>query len=264
MKELPITLTIAGSDSGGGAGVQADLKTFSSLATFGTTAFTCLTAQNPDGVSAIHEIPSSFIKEQLEAVLNYFTVAACKTGMLFSEEIILTVSEILKSKKEIKLVVDPVMIATSGAKLLKDEAVKALRETLIPLATVITPNLDEASFLLGEPISKYEDLESSAKKLFTIFKVPILLKGGHLTNTETASDLLFDGTSVYTYQKPYLKGKNTHGTGCTFSSAITAFLAHGLSLQEAVGHAKEYIQHALEESIQTGKTNHLNHFPEGN
>ncbi|TGN06876.1 bifunctional hydroxymethylpyrimidine kinase/phosphomethylpyrimidine kinase [Leptospira ilyithenensis] len=263
MKNFPITLSIAGSDSGGGAGVQADLKTFSSLGTFGTTAFTCLTAQNPDGVTAIHEIPTSFIKAQLDAVLSYFPVSACKTGMLFSEEIINIVREVLQTKPDIKLVVDPVMIATSGAKLLKNDAITALRENLIPIATIITPNLDEASLLLGQNITGQNELESSAKQLFDIFKVPILLKGGHLQNVTEAIDILFDGKSIYNFKKPFLKVKNTHGTGCTFSSAITSYLAHGLSLPEAVGHAKEYIHNAIEDSIQTGPTTHLNHFPEG-
>ena len=262
MKNFPITLSIAGSDSGGGAGVQADLKTFSSLGTFGTTAFTCLTAQNPDGVTAIHEIPTSFIKAQLDAVLGYFPVSACKTGMLFSEEIIDAVWEILKSKPDIKLVVDPVMIATSGAKLLKDDAITALREKLIPISSLITPNLDEAALLLGDTIAHHYELENSAKRLFDIFKVPVLLKGGHLPKATEAIDILFDGTSIYNFKKPFLKERNTHGTGCTFSSAITAYLAHGLSLPEAVGHAKEYIHNAIEDSIQTGPTTHLNHFPD--
>ncbi|MCZ8155049.1 MAG: bifunctional hydroxymethylpyrimidine kinase/phosphomethylpyrimidine kinase [Leptospira sp.] len=262
MKNYPITLTIAGSDTGGGAGVQADLKTFSSLSTFGTTVFTCLTAQNPDGVSAIHEIPASFIKQQLSAVLDYFPVNAAKTGMLFSKSIIMTVGEILAKHKEIKVVVDPVMIATSGAKLLQDDAIESMKSTLIPLATLLTPNLDEASHLLGEHIASYDELEKAAKNLYDLFHVPILLKGGHLKNAIDAVDVLFDGKSIYEFKKKYLQNKNTHGTGCTYSSAITAYLARGMSLVEAVGHAKEYIHSALENSIQTGKVLHMNHFPD--
>ena len=260
MTELPITLTIAGSDSGGGAGVQADLKTFSALKTFGTTVFTCLTAQNPNGVSAIHEIPTKFIEEQLDAVLNFFPIKACKTGMLFSESIINVVCDLLSKNKQIQIVVDPVMIATSGAKLLKDDAINTLISKLIPLATVITPNLDEASLLLGNRIAEYDELIPSAKKLYETFKVPILLKGGHLVNTEDATDILFDGKSIYEFKKPFLKNRNTHGTGCTYSAAIAAFLAKGKTLPEAVGKAKEYIHRTLEDSILTGPISHLNHF----
>ncbi len=262
MKNYPITLTIAGSDSGGGAGIQADLKTFSALSTFGTTVLTCLTAQNPDGVSAIHELPPDFIKQQLNAVLNFFPVHACKTGMLFSEKIISTVSELLFDQKQMKIVVDPVMIATSGAKLLQDDAILAMKTKLIPLASVLTPNLDEASFLLERKIADYDDLEEGAKDLFQRFRVPILLKGGHLPHATEAIDILFDGKSSYVYKKKFIKTANTHGTGCTYSSAIAAFLAKGLSLPEAVGSAKEFIQNAIEDSIQTGKISHLNHFPD--
>ncbi len=261
MKRFPITLTIAGSDSGGGAGIQADLKTFTSLSTFGTTVMTCLTAQNPDGVSAIHEVPVTFIKSQMDAVLNYFPVSACKTGMLFSEGIISTVSDILSQNRKIRLVVDPVMIATSGAKLLQDDAIEAMKSKLIPLADIITPNLDEASHLLNRRITEYDELGNAAKELYVMFNVPILLKGGHLKNAKEAIDVLFDGKAMYEYKKSFIKNANTHGTGCTYSSAITSYLANGLSLQEAVGRAKDYIQNCIEDSIQTGKTTHLNHFP---
>ncbi|WP_108976332.1 bifunctional hydroxymethylpyrimidine kinase/phosphomethylpyrimidine kinase [Leptospira ryugenii] len=258
-ESLPIVLTIAGSDSGGGAGVQADLKTFSSLGAFGTTVFTCLTAQNPDGVSAIHTVSLDFIKQQLDAVFQYFPVLACKTGMLFSEEIISLVSEYMRSKP-VKLVVDPVMVATSGAKLLQDDAILALKEKCIPLASLITPNLDEAKLLLGKDIPSSSALESAAKELYEIYKVPILLKGGHLKDSKSAIDVLFDGKAIYSYQKPFLDLVNTHGTGCTYSSAITTFLAKGDSLPEAVGNAKEYLHRALETSVTTGKTKHLFHF----
>ncbi|TGL59171.1 bifunctional hydroxymethylpyrimidine kinase/phosphomethylpyrimidine kinase [Leptospira ognonensis] len=261
MKRFPITLSIAGSDSGGGAGIQADLKTFTSLSTFGTTVMTCLTAQNPDGVAAIHEVPVTFIKSQMDAVLNYFPVSACKTGMLFSEGIISTVSDILSQNRKIRLVVDPVMIATSGAKLLQDDAIEAMKSKLIPLADIITPNLDEASHLLNRMIAEYDELGTAAKELYAMFKVPILLKGGHLKNAKEAIDILFDGQSMFEFKKPFIKNANTHGTGCTYSSAITSYLANGLSLQEAVGRAKDYIQNCIEDSIQTGKTTHLNHFP---
>ncbi|MDF3821210.1 bifunctional hydroxymethylpyrimidine kinase/phosphomethylpyrimidine kinase [Leptospira sp. 96542] len=264
MKEFPITLTIAGSDSGGGAGVQADLKTFSSLHTFGTTVFTCLTAQNPDKVSAIYEISPAFVSSQLETVSSYFPIKAAKTGMLYSTEIIKTVASFFYDNPDIQLILDPVMVATSGAKLLKDEAINALISELIPLAKLITPNLDEASLLLGEKINHFDQLEPMAKSLFQKFNVPVLLKGGHLKNSEQAIDVLFDGSGSYIFSKEFIKDKNTHGTGCTYSAAITAFIAHGKNLAEAVGLAKEYIQQSLEDVIQTGPTNHLNHFPDSN
>lgn len=261
-KEFPITLTIAGSDSGGGAGVQADLKTFSSLATFGTTVFTCLTAQNPDGVTGIYEISHDFVTSQLQAVATYFPIKAAKTGMLYSKDIIKSVSVFFYENPDIQLVLDPVMVATSGAKLLRDDAIRSLIEDLIPLAKVITPNLDEASLLLEEPINQYDQLVPMAKKLFQKYNVPVLLKGGHLPNAIEATDVLFDGKSIYEFSKPFLKEKNTHGTGCTYSAAITSFLAHGKNLAEAVGSAKEYLHQSLEDDIITGPTKHLNHFPE--
>ncbi|TGL25416.1 bifunctional hydroxymethylpyrimidine kinase/phosphomethylpyrimidine kinase [Leptospira levettii] len=261
-KDFPITLTIAGSDSGGGAGVQADLKTFSSLATFGTTVFTCLTAQNPDGVTGIYEISPDFVSSQLQAVSNYFPIKSAKTGMLYSKDIIKVVATFFYENPDIQLVLDPVMVATSGAKLLKDDAIQSLIEDLIPLSKVITPNLDEASLLLGETINQYDQLVPMAKKLYQKFNVPILLKGGHLPNASEATDVLFDGNSVYEFAKTYLKDKHTHGTGCTYSAAITAFLAHGKNLAEAVGSAKEYLHLTLEDDIVTGPIYHLNHFPE--
>lgn len=261
-KEFPITLTIAGSDSGGGAGVQADLKTFSSLATFGTTVFTCLTAQNPDGVTGIYEISPDFVTSQLQAVATYFPIKAAKTGMLYSKDIIKSVSVFFYENPDIQLVLDPVMVATSGAKLLRDDAIQSLIEDLIPLAKIITPNLDEASLLLEEPINQYDQLVPMAKKLFQKYNVPVLLKGGHLPNAIEATDVLFDGKSIYEFSKPFLMEKNTHGTGCTYSAAITSFLAHGKNLAEAVGSAKEYLHQSLEDDIITGPTKHLNHFPE--
>ncbi len=259
MKKVPITLSIAGSDSGGGAGIQADLKTFSALDTFGTTAITCLTAQNPDGVSAILEVTPKFVEDQMEAILKFFPVSACKTGMLYSNKIIDSVLKVLNNYPNLLLVVDPVMIATSGAKLLQDDAIENIKTNLLPRATIITPNLDEASLLLGKEIKYEEEMEPAIHMLFEKFKVPILLKGGHLLHAKSAIDLLFDGISVYRYEKLYQRNRNTHGSGCTFSSAITAFLAHGETLPSAVGKAKEYIHLALEYAIETGDTNHIHH-----
>lgn len=261
MKEYPITLTIAGSDSGGGAGVQADLKTFTALHTFGTTVFTCLTSQNPNGVTGVFEVPSDFVNQQLLAVQSYFPIRAAKTGMLFSAEIIKTVAEFFYENPEIQLVLDPVMVATSGAKLLQDNAIQILIEELIPLSKLITPNLDEASILIGKPIHEEDQLEPMAKSIYEKFKIPVLLKGGHLSNVDLATDVLYDGHSTYKYVKPFLKGKNTHGSGCTFSSAITSYLAHGKKLPEAIGLAKDYLYKSIMDSAITGPTMHINHLP---
>lgn len=260
MKTKSIALTIAGSDSGCGAGIQADLKTFSSHSVFGTTAITCITAQNPSEVTAVAEIPLDIIEKQILACLNYFDVNAIKTGMLFADEIIELVVKILKPKK-IKLVVDPVMVATSGAKLLKDNAILSMKEKLIPISAIFTPNLDEAEILLGEKISSLEELEPAAKKLYKMYKVPVLLKGGHLKNSELATDILFDGEFLFPFNSKFIKDVDTHGTGCTYSAAITSNLAKGFGLMESVSLAKYYIYETLLQSIDLGKTNSLNHFP---
>jgi len=259
MKDLPVSLTIGGSDSGSGAGIQADLKTFTMLETFGTTALTCLTAQNPDSVSAIEAVSDSFLKAQLDSIFNYFPVVSAKTGMLFSKSLIEVVTKFFSNHKSVQLVVDPVMVATSGAKLLQDEAIEVLVNKLIPLAYIITPNLDEASLLLGREIKEVDELERSVKELFDKFKVPVLLKGGHIQMATSAIDILYDGHSIYRYEKPYINNRNTHGSGCTFSAAISAFLARGISLPSAVGNAKEYIHRTFEDPIQAGPNNHMNH-----
>jgi hydroxymethylpyrimidine/phosphomethylpyrimidine kinase len=253
----PVVLTIAGSDSGGGAGIQADLKTFSAHSVFGTTAITCITAQNPNSVSGILKISTDMIEKQILAIFDYFPITAAKTGMLFSNDIIELVVKILKEKK-IKLVVDPVMVATSGAKLLEDDAILSIQEKLIPLASLITPNLDEAEILLGE---KIVNLEDSAKKLYKIYKVPVLLKGGHLQDSNFATDILFDGEFLFPFNSKFLTGIDTHGTGCTYSAAITANLGKGFGLMESVSLAKYYIYETLMQSILINDKNFLNHFP---
>ncbi len=255
-----ITLSIAGSDSGGGAGIQADLKTFSSHSVFGTTAITCVTAQNPNEVTSVLEIPLDVIEKQILACLDYFEITAIKTGMLFSNEIIELVVKILKTRK-IKLVVDPVMVATSGAKLLKDDAILSVKEKLIPICNLFTPNLDEAEILLGEKIESRDKLELSAKKLFKIYGVPVLLKGGHLKNSELATDVLFDGEYIFPFNSKFVQDVDTHGTGCTYSAAITSNLAKGFALMESVSLAKYYIYETLIQSILLGKIKALNHFP---
>ncbi|AYV56064.1 bifunctional hydroxymethylpyrimidine kinase/phosphomethylpyrimidine kinase [Leptospira kmetyi] len=264
-KIKPVTLTIAGSDSGGGAGIQADLKTFTALNTFGTSAITCLTSQNPSGVTGILEVDAEFLEKQILAVLDYFPVQAIKTGMLFSTSIIEKTSSLLsvrkKSEKTFSLVIDPVMVATSGAKLLQDSAIEALLFKLIPIADLITPNLDEAEILSGRKIGKAEEMPDLAKEIFEKFKVPILLKGGHLQNEKIALDILYDGKALYKFEKPFVSGFYPHGTGCTYSSAITSYLASGESLPKAVLHAKEYLHAAIEQAYTAGKDKTLNHTP---
>ncbi|PJZ56430.1 bifunctional hydroxymethylpyrimidine kinase/phosphomethylpyrimidine kinase [Leptospira barantonii] len=264
-KIKPVTLTIAGSDSGGGAGIQADLKTFTALGTFGTSAITCLTSQNPSGVTGILEVDAEFLEKQILAVLDYFPVQAIKTGMLFSTAIIEKTSSLLsarkKSEKTFSLVIDPVMVATSGAKLLQDSAIEALLFKLIPIADLITPNLDEAEILSGKKIGKADEMPDLAKEIFEKFKVPVLLKGGHLQNEKIALDILYDGKALYKFEKPFVSGFYPHGTGCTYSSAITSYLALGESLPKAVLHAKEYLHAAIEQAYTAGKDKTLNHTP---
>ena len=264
--QLPVALTIAGSDSGGGAGIQADLKTFSALGVFGTSAITAITAQNPDGVTAIQGIDPDVVAAQVDAVLTYFPVAAVKTGMLFSQDIISAVAEMLRKHKigtagnnRVPLVIDPVMVATSGAKLLNDDAVAFLTEKILPLASLVTPNTDEALILSGNKIQAPEDLEPAAKAVFKRYKVPVLIKGGHLEKVDSAQDLLWDGTDTELLKTPFLQNVGTHGTGCTLSSAITVFLMRGHPLVNAVAEGKAFLQQALSHSLPGGSGIHLNH-----
>lgn len=264
---MPIALTIAGSDSGGGAGIQADLKTFASLGVFGTSAITAITAQNPAGVSAIQGIDAPVVAAQIAAVMDYFPVGAVKIGMLFSEAIISAVAEALgprltpRDGERIPLVVDPVMVATSGAKLLNDDAIGALQEKVLPLASLLTPNMDEAALLAGMAVEREADLEPAALAIRQRYGVPVLVKGGHLKGAERAVDVLWDGRDWQRFDAPFLERVNTHGTGCTLSSAIAVFLmrGHGQGLAAAVGAAKNYLQQALAHSLPDGRGTALNH-----
>lgn len=256
--KLPIALTIAGSDSGGGAGIQADLKAFAALGVHGTSVITCLTAQNPKDVLGVQAATPSFVRKQLEAVFAELPPAAIKTGMLFSAPIIREVAAFLRHNRQIPLVVDPVMVATSGAMLLKPSARKAMLEALFPLATLITPNLDEASFILKRGLKSVEDLRSAARELHQKFGCAVLAKGGHLRGLKEAVDILFDGREEWLLSAPFVKGVATHGTGCTYSAAITAGLANGATLQEAVFQAKDYVTMAIANSVRTGQHSTLN------
>ncbi|MEN9777433.1 MAG: phosphomethylpyrimidine kinase [Verrucomicrobiota bacterium] len=248
----PVALTVAGSDSGGGAGIQADLKVFAALGVHGTTAISCLTAQTPAGVTGVHAVPQAFMERQLETLMRELPPAAAKTGMLFNAGIIRTVAENFARHREIPLVVDPVMIATSGARLLRPDALRALQDRLLPLAALVTPNLDEAAALLGRPLRSVDDLRWAARGMHGRWGVPVLVKGGHLRDTPQATDILWDGQEERVLRAPFVKGVSTHGTGCTYSAAIAALLALGHPLPEAVEQAKRRITQAIRRSTRLG------------
>ncbi len=246
MIENCLALTIAGSDSGGGAGIQADLKTFSALGVYGASVITAVTAQNLNGVTAIQAIDPDVVRKQLLAVLTGFPVKGIKTGMLFSSEIIETVADIYSQYKHIPLVIDPVFAATSGSKLIQDSAISALEDKLFPMATVITPNMPEAEFLTGDKLVTIDDLKVAAEKLYQRYKVPVLAKGGHLT--DSANDVLFDREGLKIYPRDLITGVNNHGSGCVFSAGIAAEMAKGARLREAIATAKDYLYNALKKS----------------
>ncbi|MBU7575875.1 MAG: bifunctional hydroxymethylpyrimidine kinase/phosphomethylpyrimidine kinase [Hydrogenophaga sp.] len=238
-------LSIAGSDSGGGAGIQADLKTFAALGCYGMTAITALTAQNTLGVSGIHGVPPEMLKAQLSAVLDDIGVDAVKIGMLHAPEIVRTVAWALRHYEVKQVVLDPVMVATSGDRLIAPDTVQVLVDELFPLATVVTPNLDEAALLLGRPIAHADELDAAARDLLALGAKAVLLKGGHLPGDEVA-DLLVSGDGpAQRLASPRIASRNTHGTGCTLSSAIAAYLALGNPLDQAVAKARSYILQAI-------------------
>ncbi len=258
---LPVALTIAGSDSGGGAGAQADLKTFAALGVHGASVITCLTAQNPDGVRGIQPASPVMVNHQLAAVFAGFQPRAVKTGMLLSAEIIHEVVVFLSlMKRTPPLVVDPVMVATSGARLLEPEAVELLKRELLPLATLLTPNIPEAEALTGFAIAEPEDLRTVARLLHNNFGCAVLVKGGHLADTKSAVDIFYDGRTELLLSAPFIRGVSTHGTGCTYSAAIAAHLARGCDLPTAVTRGKEFITQAIARSVQAGRHPVLNWF----
>jgi hydroxymethylpyrimidine/phosphomethylpyrimidine kinase len=237
----PVALTIAGSDSGGGAGIQADLRVFSRLGAFGTTAVTALTAQNLAGVTAVGGTSAALLDAQLDAVLGGFAVRAAKCGMLWSAELVAVVA---RRPDLPPLVVDPVMVATSGARLLDDDAVETYRRSLLPRAALCTPNLDEAAVLLGTTTPAAAELVDAAKALAARLGCPILLKGGHLAGHP--EDVLWDGRALSRWRHDRVDGVNTHGSGCMLSAAVTALLAQGRSLHDAVEGALAFVHVALE------------------
>jgi hydroxymethylpyrimidine/phosphomethylpyrimidine kinase len=242
---MPVALTIAGSDSGGGAGIQADLKTFAALGVHGASAITCVTAQNPRRVVAIAACPPALVRGQIEAVFAELRPAAVKTGMLFSAEIVRTVAGALRRLRPEWLVVDPVMIASSGRRLLRAAAVKVLREELLPLADLVMPNLDEAEVLAGFRVRSVEELRRAARELRRRYNCAVLVKGGHLRAAKEATDIFYDGATELLLSAPFVRGVKTHGTGCTYSAAVTAHLALGRDLPGAVSAAKDYVTSAI-------------------
>ncbi|WP_114970321.1 bifunctional hydroxymethylpyrimidine kinase/phosphomethylpyrimidine kinase [Rhodoferax ferrireducens] len=260
--EYPRVLSIAGSDSGGGAGIQADLKTFSALGCYGMTAITALTAQNTCGVRAIHGVPPQMLRDQIDAVLEDIGADAVKIGMLHAPEIVRTVAEAIDRYALKNVVFDPVMVATSGAVLIDDTAVDVLVRELFPRVAVITPNLDEAALLVGHPLRSAQDMEQAALALLDKGARAVLLKGGHLPGDTVIDLLVTDTGEKYWMQAARIHSPNTHGTGCTLSSAVAAHLALGAPLLDAVQHARIYVREALQAGAQvrTGKcSGPLNH-----
>ena len=243
-------LTIAGSDSCGGAGIQADLKTFSALGVYGMSAITAITAQNTCGVSNIRDLDVEIVRDQIRAVCSDIQVDAVKVGMLSNADIIKTVADELKRMKITNIVVDPVMISKSGSHLLKPEAIGALKEILFPLADLVTPNLLEAAEIIGEPVNNKMDMEKAAVKIKALGPKAVVVKGGHLPGD--ACDLLYDGHDFIAFENKRINTSHTHGTGCTFSSAIAAGLAKEMKMEDAVKAAKEFVTMAIAHSFPLG------------
>ena len=268
----PVALTIAGSDSSAGAGVQADLKTFSALGVYGLTAVTCVVAETPGKVSRIEPMSAEIVREQIEVLAKSFPIAAIKTGLLYSAEIIAAVARVMVSltrksvvrtdssrgEIDIPLVIDPVMVATSGDPFLRPDAIKLYETKLFPLATLITPNLDETSQLLGEKIKDRQSMERAARALSKKYEVSILLKGGHLAGSK-AIDLLFHRGKLTEFAAPFIRGVATHGTGCTYSAAITAGLASGLSLEASIRRAKKFVTDSIRQHFTWDSVHALKH-----
>ncbi|HEY8490811.1 MAG TPA: bifunctional hydroxymethylpyrimidine kinase/phosphomethylpyrimidine kinase [Dehalococcoidia bacterium] len=245
-------LTIAGSDSGGGAGIQADLKTFSALGVYGTSAITAITAQNTVAVTQVLALPPDLVAAQIDAVLSDIGADAVKTGMLANAGVIEAAADRLRAYGVTNLVVDPVMVAKSGARLLEPEAVEALRTRLLPLATVVTPNVPEAEALVGRPLQETEDLRRAAAEIAALGPAAVVMKGGHRPGPEVVDLLYYQGAFIE-FRGPRIETGSTHGTGCTFASAVAAGLARGLTIPEAVGQAKVYVTEALRHAPGLGR-----------
>lgn len=257
----PVALTIAGSDSGGGAGIQADIKSMEANGVFATSVVTAVTAQNTEAVTMSYDLPVRIIDAQIDAVASDFDIAATKTGMLSSSSIIEAVAAKVEEHDLFPFVVDPVMISKSGFKLLKDNAIDTLRNVLLPLATVATPNIHEAAYLTGAEIHSVDGAKAAAEAIYEMGPSAVLVKGGHLTEAAEALDLLYDGDSFRSFSAERVQTDNTHGTGCTYGSAIAAHLAHGKDLPDAIDAAKAYVTGAIQNALDLGHghgpTNHF-------
>jgi hydroxymethylpyrimidine/phosphomethylpyrimidine kinase len=266
---LPVVLSIAGSDSGGGAGIQADLLSFAANGVFGTTALTCVTAQNPGAVTAVQALEAELVGAQIDAVCQYFPVKAMKTGMLFNESIINRVAAVLEFNPQIPVVVDPVMVATSGAVLLEETAILSLKRKLLPKAVLITPNLDEALLLVDGEHFKKADVQNDAERrkelaqsLARAFGTACLLKGGHAMEASTVVDTLATPDGTYRlFEHPRRGDLNTHGSGCTLAAAVAAWLGRGKPLGEAVAGAIAYLQQGIRKPLRVGGEVFINHLP---
>jgi hydroxymethylpyrimidine/phosphomethylpyrimidine kinase len=257
---MQIALTIAGSDSGGGAGIQADLKTFAAHGVYGTSAIAAVTAQNTVGVTGFLALPADFVVSQIEAVASDLPPAAVKTGMLASAAIVEAIAAAIAALDLPSVVVDPVMVAKSGDRLFSEEALSALRDNLLPRARVVTPNIPEAEVLLDTQIRTLDDARAAAKRIHAMGPKAVVVKGGHLPGAE-AIDILFDGKTFHEFRTPRIDTRNTHGTGCTFASAIAANLALGRPLVEAVRLAKDYVTGAIRHGLNLGEGHGpLDHF----
>jgi hydroxymethylpyrimidine/phosphomethylpyrimidine kinase len=263
VRTLPVALTIAGSDSGGGAGIQADLKTFAALGVHGASAITCVTAQNPRTVCSLQVCPPEIVRRQIEAVFAELSPAAAKTGMLFSASIVRVVADFFKHvRRAPPLIVDPVMVATSGARLLEAPAVRRLQDEVLPRATLVTPNVSEAEVLSGQRVRSVDDLRVAARGIRARYGCAALVKGGHLRGMTEAIDLFYDGETELLLGAPFVQGVRLHGAGCTYSAAIAACCARGDSLPRAVKLGKDYITQAIARHRCVGGHAVLNHLPD--
>lgn len=259
-KSIARVLTIAGSDSGGGAGIEADLKTCTALGAYGMAAITSVTAQNTLGVFGVVDLPPEFVSQQIDLCADDIGVDAAKTGMLSSADIVTAVSISVTRSGIEKLVVDPVMVAKSGDALLQESAQRALKEKLLPLAYLVTPNIPEAAVLAGMDVQSEEDVREAARRIYELGPRYVLMKGGHLEGDD-AVDWLFDGVRFTSFSAPRINTKNTHGTGCTYSAALATFLAKGCEIEDAVRQAKHYLTKAIQHSLSLGGGHGpLNHF----
>jgi hydroxymethylpyrimidine/phosphomethylpyrimidine kinase len=260
---MPVAMTIAGSDSGAGAGIQADLLTFAALGVYGVTAITSLTAQNPAGVKSVHAAPPEFVADELSQLSGYFDIGALKTGMLYDEGILSVVCDFLSAHRDLKAVVDPVMVATSGAMLLRPGAAALVKSRLLPLAQIVTPNLDEVAVLTGSKPHDAASMRDAAKRIHEQCGAAVLVKGGHLADPDKVTDILFtkDGLCL-SFEDKRLPNVNTHGGGCTLSAAIAAHLAKGEALEEAVALARRYLFSGMAHPLVLKGERFIAHFPE--